>query len=259
METLDAHVYDFPQYYDLLFGSDWRAEYDFLRAVFDRHGKGKVRRLFEPACGTGRLLYRLGRTGCEVSGLDLNAKAVGYCNERLARYGLPESVFVGDMTDFRLPRKVDAAFNTINSFRHLLTEKQAEDHLRCMAECLRVGGIYVLGFHLTPTKGPITQEESWSARRGHLAVLSRMWTIEYDPKKRIERVKFDVDVYTPTKQFRIEEEFQFRTYTAAQFARLLGKVPALRLVAVHDFKYDTDCAVEIDAQTEDVVYILRKE
>src|SRR6056297_2451249 len=153
MEIRQAKVYDYPQYYDLIYGSDWKAEFDFLRACFTQYATGSVQRLFEPACGTGRLLFRLGKAGYEVSGLDLNERAVDYCNQRLIRHGLPASVWVGDMSDFRLPRPVHGAFNTINSFRHLLDELLAVRHLESVARALRRGGIYILGLHLTPTRG----------------------------------------------------------------------------------------------------------
>ena len=81
MKTTAANLYDFPRYYDLVFGSDWKAEFDFLLDVFDTHVTGKVRRLFEPACGTGRLVFRLAQAGYDVCGLDLNERAVEYCNQ----------------------------------------------------------------------------------------------------------------------------------------------------------------------------------
>jgi hypothetical protein len=71
-----------------------------------------------------------------VLGNDLNPKAVEYCNARFRRRGFPPAAVVGDMADFRLARKVDAAFNPINSFRHLATERAAESHLRCVAAAL---------------------------------------------------------------------------------------------------------------------------
>src|SRR6056297_813849 len=98
METREANVYDFPQYYDLVYGSDWKAEFEFLRGTFSRYADQPVVSVFEPACGTGRLLYRLGQAGFEVSGLDLNPRAVQYCNKRLERHGLRPAAWVGDMT-----------------------------------------------------------------------------------------------------------------------------------------------------------------
>ncbi len=111
-----ASIYDYPTYYDLVFGSDCASELSFLHAVFDRYVDGKVKRAFEPACGTGRLIYRLGREGYEVSGLDLNPKAVEFCNKRLEKYEIRGRAFVADMSDFVVKKPYDAAFNTINFF-----------------------------------------------------------------------------------------------------------------------------------------------
>ena len=258
MEVTQGDIYDYPKYYDVLFGSDWKAEFDFLVGCFEKHVKRPVRRLFEPACGTGRLLIRFAKAGYEVAGNDLNPKAVDYCNARFKRHGFPPAAVVGDMSDFRLKRKVDAAFNTINSFRHLQTEKAAESHLRCVANALVKGGIYLLGFHLTPTDAPQCDEESWASQRGHLCVTSRMWSIETDFRKRQERVGMTFDVYTPTKRMRLSDEIIFRTYRAKQFDALLKKVPELECVATYDFAYDLTEELSIDGTTEDVVYVLQK-
>lgn len=257
-DTIAGNLYDFPQYYDLVYGSDWKAEFDFLTACFDKHVDGTVHRLLEPACGTGRLLYRLAQAGYETLGLDLNPRAVDYCNERLERHGYEPTAWVGDMANFSIERPVDAAFNTINSFRHLGSEKEAASHLQSIAGALREGGIYILGLHLTPTVGEAVSEESWPARRGNLAVLSRMWTEQRDLRRRVERVGMSFDVYTPTRQFRIVDQIDFRTYTARQLKRLLSETPELSLSGVYDFGYDINEPVEIGPATEDVVLILKK-
>ncbi|MCA9122818.1 MAG: class I SAM-dependent methyltransferase [Planctomycetaceae bacterium] len=259
METLNANLYDYPRYYDLVFGSDWKAEFDFLKACFPKHATGTVHRIFEPACGTGRLMYRLAKAGFDVSGLDLNAKAVAYCNERLKRHGFPESAFVADMTDFRLKRKADVAFNMINSFRHLRSESAAKSHLMCVANGLRKGGLYVLGLHLTPTGCAASEEESWSASRGNLCVNTRLWTTHRDLTKRSETFSMTFDIYTPTKSFRIEDTISFRTYTAKEMSLLVKNAGHFEIVATYDFSYNAKRPIEIDSRTEDVVYILQKQ
>lgn len=258
LETQAGDLYDHPRYYDLVFGSDWKPEFDFLRHCFQTHAERRVRQVFEPACGTGRLLYRLAKAGFEVSGLDLNPHAVAYANARLKRHGFPPACRVGDMADFTLPAPADAAFNMINSFRHLDSEHAARSHLQCMARAIATGGLYVVGLHLTPTQGRPMSEESWSARRGHLAVSTRLWTIERNPRRRRERCGMTCDVYTPTRSFRLVQEIDFRTYTAAQFARLLKSVPAWEVAETYDFAYRRDRPVRVRPDTEDVVYVLRR-
>ena len=85
-----------------------------------------------------------------------------------------------------------------------------------------------------------------------------MWVLNLDLKKRCETVGVTFDVYTPTRQFRIEDEIAFRTYTYRQMKSLLAGIDDFEVTAVYDFGYDVENPIEIDAQTEDVVYILKK-
>ena len=259
MDTTQASIYDFPTYYDLVFGSDTAAELRFLAKCFERFVDRPVKRVFEPACGTGRLIYRLGQKGFEVGGIDLNEKAVEYCNERLERLGIKGRAQVGDMSDFEVKRPFDAAFNTINSFRHLQSEEAARGHLESMARATRKGGIYVLGLHLTPTVGEPTDEEAWSARRGQLSINTYMWPVEKNAKKRLERFGIRFDIYRPTGSMRIEDILELRSYTAKQFQGLLKSVESVWDVAeFYDFAYDIRKPTFLNASTEDVVVILRR-
>jgi hypothetical protein len=162
------------------------------------------------------------------------------------------------MSNFCLPHRIDAAFNTINSFRHLLSEQSARSHLECVGRSLRRGGVYVLGLHLTPTEGSPLDEERWSARRGHLAINTHLKTFDLDLRRRTERCRMVMAVYTPTRSFRIVDELMFRTYTATQLARLLATVPQFELVATYDFHYRLDLPTQIATDTQDVVLILRR-
>lgn len=256
---ITASLYDYPKYYELIFGSDWKAEFDFLRACFEKHAGRKVKRVFEPACGTGRLLVKLAEAGYEVGGNDLNEKAVRYCNDRFEKHGLPRTVTVGDMSSFTVKKKFDAAFNMINSFRHLPTEKAAAAHLNCVASALNKGGLYILGLHLMPTGHDWHgDEERWHARRGNLNVLSRLWTVAFDPKARMETLKLTFDIQTPTKQFTLHDVMYYRSYSKAQFESLLKKVPAFEVCEAYDFCYEIDHPIEVDETTEDVVFVLRR-
>lgn len=257
-EQLPGTFYDYPQYYDVVYGSDWKAERDFLLAVFERFASCPVRSVFEPACGSGRLLLPLARAGFTVSGIDLNPAMVKYCNARLERHGFGEPVGVGDMAQFALPGKVDAAFNTINSFRHLETHTAALGHLQSIADHLNDGGLYVLGLHLTPTARPACDNESWSARRGHLAVQTSMQLINRDLAERQERYRIRYDVWTPTRHAQLVDEFSFRTYTLDQFDQLLADAGSLERIAAFDFSYDLTREVALDESSEDVVFLLRK-
>ncbi len=258
MNTVNESIYDHPKYYDLVFGSDYAAELQFIQDCAVGYASGRVSRMFEPACGTGRLIYQLARRGFTVGGLDLNPKAVGFCNDRLERWGFEDRVRVADMAHFREPRKWDLAFNTINSFRHLQTEAEADGHLDCMAKCIRKGGLYLLGVHLTPTSWSGSEGEDWSASRGRVSIKTHMWEVERDPQRRLERFGIRFDVRLPSRTFRIIDELVLRSYTAVQMDRFLQRGGQWEIVETFDFAYDIEAPIKVDGGSEDVVYVLRR-
>lgn len=261
MERIQGHIFDFPLYYDVVFGADWRAELSFLRQCFYRFAGRPVERIYEPACGTGRLLIKLAERGYHVSGHDLCPAAVAFCNARLQRRGFPPAAAVGDMARVGPGRRrADAAFILINSFRHLMAEADAVRHLELMARGLGRGGLYVIGLHLTPTAGePVHNDERWSGRRGSLEVRSHLWTRELDLRRRRERFGITLDAITPRRRIRVEDEMVYRTYTLRQLRRLLRRASgSFEWLGSYEFSYDLGWPVEPDAHTEDLVVVLRR-
>lgn len=53
-------------------------ELAFLKSIFNGYCKGSRPRLLEPACGTGRLITPLARSGFDCTGFDLNEYALAY-------------------------------------------------------------------------------------------------------------------------------------------------------------------------------------
>jgi SAM-dependent methyltransferase len=253
-----AALFDHPAYYDLLLRTTSREECQFLKGCFERYAARPVQRVFEPACGSGRLLIRLAKSGFEVSGFDLNRHAVEYCNARLKRHGLPPSAAVRDIEDFHLSRRVDAAFNLISSFQHLPTECSALRHLQSMAASVACGGLYIIGLQLLPSRGRRIALERWSGRRGRLSVTARVWTKRIHRRRRQELCGISVAVVTSRRRLKIAEDMILRTYTAHQMWQLLRKVGQFEVAATFDFGYDLRNPVSIDAGTQDVVYVLRR-
>ena len=59
LPNTDATIYDFPKYYDLVYGSDWKAEFDFIFGLWDRFVPFQVSMSDE-------LVSRLGAARCKV-------------------------------------------------------------------------------------------------------------------------------------------------------------------------------------------------
>jgi SAM-dependent methyltransferase len=257
-QPLPGSWYDHPRFCDIAFRSETPLEADFVEAACRKFCPFRARRLLEPGCGAGRLVAEMARRGYRVTGFDLNRPSLDYLRRRLARRGLKANVFEADMADFRLPKPVDAAFCTVNTFRHLLTEQSARRHLECIAESLRPGGIYILGLHLLPMDVSEEDTERWTERQGRTQVTVTLRVLSTDRRRRIERLRVSLLARVGAKEVRVRDEFSFRMYTAAQFRRLLASAPSLELCGVYDFWYEIDNPMELNDDRTDTVFVLRK-
>ncbi len=259
MSTVLKSWYDFPQYYDLAFRDETKREADFFEAAFSKYARRPVRRVLEPACGSGRLVAEMARRGYSLEAFDLSEPSLAYLRRRLRRRGLDAHVFQADMTDFRLRRPVDAAFCTMNTVRHLLTERAARSHLEAVARAVRPGGLYILGLHVFPPDADNECVERWTARHGSTRVTVTLRAKPLDLKKRLEQIDISMRVHTRRESFRLVNSFPLRTYTADQLRRLIRSVKAWELVDVFDFWYDIDEPLELDEEISDTVLVLRRQ
>jgi SAM-dependent methyltransferase len=255
---LESNWYDHPRYYDIAFQSETLPEADFIEAACRKYCPFRVRRLLEPACGTGRLVVELASRGYRLTGYDLSGPALDYLRQRLARRRLRASVRKADMAEFRLKAPVDAAYCTFDSFRHLLTEQAARQHLECVAGSLRPGGIYILGFHLLPPDASEECIERWTERQGRTQVTVTLRVLAADRRRRLEQLRVSLLVREPGREHRLRHDFPLRLYTAAQVRRLLAAVPSFELCDMYDFWYEIDRPLRLDNELGDSVFILRK-
>jgi SAM-dependent methyltransferase len=181
-------MYSAPRLYEIAFDMNRKKEVDFLVHCFKRYARRPVRRLLDIACGTGPHLVRLADRGYQVVGLDLSADNIQFLEHRLAAKGHRGELIVGDMTDFRLARPVDAAICMQDSQGHLLTNEQLLAHLRCIGRALRRGGLYVFDRYMASSWTDPARSWSWSRRRGRLIVRASFSALhDVDPVTQIFR------------------------------------------------------------------------
>ncbi len=253
-----ANWYDFPQYFDMVFRDETAAEVDFFLAAFERFADGAVKRVFEPGCGSGRLVTAMASEGFDVTGIDLNVPSLNYLRNKLKRRGLSATLTQADFTNLDLPGKFDAAFCTFNTFRHLTDEKSAVSHLRSVAAQLRSGGLYILGLHIIPLDAEKQCIERWKAAHGVTTVNVTLRVTDFNRRKRIEQIHVVLTARSPGKTIRCRTDFPLRLYTVKQFLQTLAAVPELEIVGSYDFNYDLESPREIDDDLIDSVFVLKK-
>lgn len=171
-------LYDLPAVYDVAFGWDISQEVEFFRSLFARHVPFEVKRILEPACGTGRFLTRFPRCGYRIVGYDTNRAMAAYARRRIADCGCQESAqtLVADMTTASFQRKFGAAFNSINSIGYLLSDDDIVSHLTNTADAIIRDGVYII--HLSCAhEAEVPGGDEWSMERDGTRVATR-WSIE---------------------------------------------------------------------------------
>ena len=233
MSYVQADIYDYPRYYDVVFDQDTDAESRFLELLACRHGPRRGRRVLEPACGTGRVLRALHSRGWRVTGFDANEAMVRFARGRLAPVGARQAVHVARMESFAAPHRFELACCLLSSFRYLLSERAARMHLRHVARALVPGGLYVIGIDLTDYSRKGCQHERWTGRAGRTSVT---WNLHCWPPQREgrrERLRARLDVLGRSERQRWESSWCFRTYDDEELRRTVAAIHELELVATY--------------------------
>jgi SAM-dependent methyltransferase len=185
---MSAGQYSAPRLYEIAFDMNRKGEVDFLIHCFKRFARKPVRRVLDIACGTGPHLIRLADHGYRMTGLDLSPENIAFLGERLTAKGHARDLIVGDMTDFRLRRPVDAAICMQDSQGHLLTNASLLAHLRCVARAVRPGGLYVFDRYMASSWTDPARSWSWTRRRGRLTVRASFSALnDVDPVSQVFR------------------------------------------------------------------------
>jgi SAM-dependent methyltransferase len=231
-----SSLYGDPSTYDVLMGPGTATELDALARVEKRFAPrvGAGAAWFEPACGTGRLLRGAARRGRRVAGYDGEPAMLAYARGRLA----PEAarrVVVADLAaapaGLRRLGLADLAFCPWNTLRHLGDDDAMLAHFAQVRALLRAGGVYAVGLSLQDWALADDDEDVWRGARGRLVVTQ---VVTYLPlPARRERVISHLMVARPQGALHLDHVYDLRTYTQAQWLRLLARSP-LQRVAVCD-------------------------
>ncbi len=221
----EDHVfYQLPLYYDIVFGSDVLKEVNFYKRCFKQFASGKVKRILEPACGSGHYMELLGKAGYQVTGYDLSASMVAYTRARIEKAGLSKcvSVLEGDMRHITFDEKFDFAINQINSLAYLKADEEVIDHFKATAGSLVDGGIYIV--ELTIKCNDFEKErkpdETWTVERGGVKVTATWKPVRYDLERKLRIVDFSMHVDDHGDCSDVAETHELRLWTHEDIKRL---------------------------------------
>lgn len=259
METIRDNWYDYPHLYDIAFGYDPAAEVDFVEDAFRRFSDAPVQRVFEPFCGTGRIVIELARRGYRVQGLDINAAAIEYARKRSKLAGVEVELRTGDVCSWAAPGPFDAIVTLIDSFRHLSTEEAASAAVSGFHRGLRPGGVLVIGIDVNERSDRAAAEQSWTEQRDGLTVETTVSDLQRPGRRPGTSVLRSLLRVTETggRQYDLITDDEFRVYSRRSFCDLMRKHGPFEPKAICDRKYDLDRPIPPEQPAGDIVAVFR--
>lgn len=265
-----AHPYGHPDWWEVLWQNSSDADAEFLNQCFAKHAERIVQRVYDPACGSGRLLWRLMQKGYKVVGTDVNNISVQYARRKVRAKKMVPRIVRHNMSDFipqELGSRYDACYLMVNDFCELKSYEVGPFLMARIAE-LNQGGLLILGLHVVPEghkngakcwKG---WEEEWSGEDDRLRVNSCLRYARSVGRTDYWDLILEAEYKKPTRDFdRATCSLSYLCYSYRELVRLVTKEGPFRdfmeLVAVYDFNYDFLDRVLVD-DIGDGIFVFRK-
>jgi|TARA_B100000315_G_scaffold252432_1_gene289203 ubiquinone/menaquinone biosynthesis C-methylase UbiE len=226
-----ASIYDYPLYYDILFGWNRDEEAGFYASAFTRHGLKPNARILEVCSGTGQIGLRLARKGWQITGLDIRPEMLKFIETAAAEQDLAINTLHGDMRNFS-SHLFDGAYCPANSFRILEHYDEMTAHLHAVSANLRHDGIYVLDMFFSAPERVGTDMDTWSMQRDGIEVTNMGDTIE-------------VDDVPAKKKLTLDWGGTLRRYSFAEFVEIIGRLPGFDIASCHPIHRETRDGISI--------------
>ena len=257
-ETDTFQLYNHPEIYDIAFSWDLTEEIRFFNRVFETQVPFSVKRVLEPACGTGRMLRALAGGGFKVTGYDDNPFMVRYAEDSIAAHGKNSRVMLAEMASAEIPGEFDAAVNSINSIGDLHSDEEIVSHFRTTGSSLREDGVYVLHLNFAH-KGELPDGNFWTLERGGIRVSTSWRILNEDSETKLSHQVCTFDVEQNGKIDRFEERHTLRLWLFSDLEKLTQQSEEFEVSAVYGEDFE---ALEDDEQLTgelgNVYVILRK-
>jgi len=226
-----ASIYDYPLYYDILFGWDRDEEAGFYTSAFTRHGLKPKARILEICSGTGQIGLRLARKGWQITGLDIRPEMLQFMETAAEDLDLPVITLNGDMRNFS-SHIFDGAYCPQNSFRLLAHYDEMTAHLQSVSANLRENGIYVLDMYFSPPERLQEQMDSWTTKRDEIEVTSMGDRIVVDDKP-------------ANKNLTLDWGETLRRYSFSEFEEIIARSASFNITSCHPIHRETRDGISI--------------
>ncbi len=254
--------YKLPKYYHLVFKRTIDGDFEFFRSLFKLYCNFDVKRILEPACGSGIFIEKFANHGYNIKGYDLSKKMVQYCNQRLQKnieIRNNYKVITGDMRNKIFKKESDAAFICINSLGYLRTDEDIISHFKTMSKSLRDGGIYIveISCKCENIQNEIKKDDIWYTKEDHIEIKAQWIIKRYNIEKKIREIDFQMTIRENGKKKEIKEIHNLRLWIFEDFKQL-ASLGGFTLIGIYNQNYESVSELsEINGELGALYFILK--
>ena len=137
--------------YDVMYADKSNAgECDAVVALFGKCGDGRISRILDLGCGTGRHAIEFARRGFDVTGVDFSEAMLTRARERGAPGAGSLEFIQGDARTYRSAATFDAVLMNFNVLGYMSSNDDFVAALQTARANLRTGGLFVADFWYGP-------------------------------------------------------------------------------------------------------------
>ena len=212
-------VYDQPLYYEIAFSyQEAKRQADYFEEAARRYAKIPVKRFLDIGCGPTPQLRELARRGYEAVGLDINPNMLAHLRKRAEEEGVKVETIEADMNNFKLKKKCDFAFVLSGSVA-VNSNKQFLQHLDCVADALRKGGLYLFeNFSLRLNQSP---KQEWAMTCGEIEVKTTWEAVTKDELEQLEEERLTLEVNDHGEKKTFSSTFHPKTFSSQELKALI--------------------------------------
>jgi SAM-dependent methyltransferase len=231
-------LYSNPKYYDVAFGWDPVEEIQIFRMIFEQHVPFPVKRILEPACGTGRFLVSLPPYGYDVVGYDQSGDMIAFARKRISEEGLYKKAIalIGEMQAARFAERFDAAINPINSFAYLLSDGDILAHLLNTSVSLKRDAVYIIQLSCMFDNPENFKASQWKLKKFGIEIETTWKIVDQIVSSKTCYHHSLLKIEEKGRELILEENHKLRLWTYEDLKQLTKATGKFVLEAIYDEK-----------------------
>lgn len=242
---------EYAKFYDLFYGSkDYRFEF---KNLIQKLPSIELNNVLELGCGTGSYSIIAAESFENITAIDLSEDMIILAKTRNNRANISYSV--GDIRNFKIPKKFDLVFSLFHVFSYLSTTNELEKAFKSVSEHLKSGGLFC--FDVWSSAGLVNN--NLEIRRKEVQDNEGLKIIRYsysshNPKNETVMVNFDIVVLKESESPKFYQEQHLMKYWSLDLIKNIAAKYNLDLLEIFDLHSGND----INSNSFGATYIFQK-